>query len=73
MPCLSAWGFSVGVMVWLGWLSIGALLAVALVSAAAHWACCCWLHSWCGGSGLGLARVTRIWRPIIARCRADDA
>jgi hypothetical protein len=38
MPCLRAWGFSVGVVAWLGWLSIGALLAVALISAAARWA-----------------------------------
>ncbi len=43
VPCLRAWGFSVGVVAWLGWLSIGALLAVALISAAARWAAaaCC--------------------------------
>ncbi|WP_043004202.1 DUF3325 domain-containing protein [Comamonas testosteroni] len=36
MPCVPAWGWSVGVVAWLGWLSAGALLVVALISIAAR-------------------------------------
>lgn len=38
MPCIQAWGWSVGVVAWLGWLSAGALFVVALISIAARWA-----------------------------------
>lgn len=38
MPCVQTWGWSVGVVAWLGWLSVGALLVVALISIAARWA-----------------------------------
>ena len=31
-PCVQAWGASVGVVAWLGWLSAGALLTVAGLS-----------------------------------------
>lgn len=36
MPCVQAWGWSVGIVAWLGWLSAGALLVVALISIAAR-------------------------------------
>ena len=36
MPCVQTWGWSVGVVAWLGWLSAGALLVVALISIAAR-------------------------------------
>ncbi|BDB69631.1 MULTISPECIES: DUF3325 domain-containing protein [Comamonas] len=55
MPCLRAWGFSVGVVVWLGWLSIGALLAVALISAAARWAAA-------AGCIVAAAALAWVWR-----------
>lgn len=38
LPCLAAWGPTVGAVAWLGWLSAGALAAVALISAAPRWA-----------------------------------
>lgn len=31
LPCLAAWGTSVGIVAWLGFLSAGALLLVALL------------------------------------------
>lgn len=34
IPCIWAWGATVGTVAWLGWLSAGALGAVGLVSAA---------------------------------------
>ncbi len=55
MPCLCAWGFSVGFVAWLGWLSIGALLAVALISAAARWAAA-------AGCIVAAAALAWVWR-----------
>jgi hypothetical protein len=38
IPALQAWGGSVGTVAWLGFVSAGALTAVALISANARWA-----------------------------------
>ena len=52
MPCLQAWGFSVGFVAWLGWLSIGALLVVGLISAVARGA---------AAAGCILAVLALVW------------
>lgn len=37
-PCVAAWGTTVGAVAWLGWISVAALVAVVLISAAPRWA-----------------------------------
>ncbi len=38
VPVVSGWGGTVGSVAWLGFVSAGALMAVALISAHARWA-----------------------------------
>ncbi len=38
VPVVSGWGGTVGTVAWLGFVSAGALMAVALISAHARWA-----------------------------------
>ncbi|QIL80214.1 DUF3325 domain-containing protein [Diaphorobacter sp. HDW4A] len=38
LPCVQLWGGTVGCVAWLGFVSAGALLAVAGISAHARWA-----------------------------------
>ncbi|MBS7776613.1 DUF3325 domain-containing protein [Acidovorax sp. CCYZU-2555] len=38
LPCVRVWGVTVGSVAWLGFLSAGAIVCVALISAAPRWA-----------------------------------
>ena len=38
LPCVWVWGVTVGSVAWLGFLSAGAIVCVALISAAPRWA-----------------------------------
>lgn len=60
LPCVWAWGATVGSVAWLGFLSAGAVGCVAAISAAPHWAACA---AWVFGAGALLALA---WRCIAA-------
>ncbi len=51
VPCIQVWSVSAGGVVWLGWLSMGAITAVALISMAPPWAA----RAACGLAAAGIA------------------
>ena len=52
LPCVRGWGGSVGIVVWFGFLSAGALLLVAGLGLAPRWA----------ARAAALAGIAGVWR-----------
>lgn len=60
-PCVAAWGSTVGVVAWLGWISVAALAVVWLLSIAPRWAS---LVAGVGGLG-ALPGLAWLWETVL--------